>query len=58
MLGCAAGGGGLGGVDWTYQPAAFERALDSTRGVSIHGFVFGEGSAIEPMVTVFVFRSG
>jgi len=54
-------GGGLGGVlSWlrvglgpgTYQPAALERAIDSTRGVSIQGFVLGTGSATEPIFAV------
>jgi len=38
----------------TYQPAALESVLDSTSGVSIHGFVFGVGRAIDPMLAVFV----
>jgi len=36
----------------TYQPAALERLLDSTRGVSIQGFDLGTGSATEPIFAV------
>lgn len=40
------------------QPAALESVLDSTNGVSIHGFVFGEGRAMDPMAAGFVSLAG
>jgi len=42
----------------SYQPAALESVLDSTNGVSIHGFVFGVGRAMDPMVAGFVSLAG
>ena len=35
---------------YTYQPAAFDKTLDSTSGVSIQGFAVVGGSAIEPIL--------